>query len=291
MPLSQIEFPLDGTLAESLGTFLEEEALSTSWYERTPEEWVFQAIADTNLIAHVKGSIERFFDESHHPVPALTVQPVPQEDWVAAVYRDFPPLTIGRFYVYGSHIEKDPQGLIPLHIDAATAFGSGQHESTEGCLKALTMLSERETFLRPLDMGCGSGILTLAMAAVWQVPVLGCDNDPESVRVTLDNARINHLESLISAQVSEGFTEITGRTFDIITANILAGPLCQMSGDFARALEPGGYVILAGLLNCQAEDVIDAYRSVGVKLVEQLFIGDWSTLVMRKEDASLSFPT
>lgn len=281
MPLSQIEFPLTPEEADSLSCILEEEALSTSWYERTPEAWIFQVLVETDKMFHVKHCITEFFEGSP---PPLTIQPVPKEDWVAAVYRDFPPLTIGRFYVYGSHIEKDPQGLIPLHIDAATAFGSGQHESTEGCLRALTLLSEQPPFHHSLDMGCGSGILALAMASLWKAPVLACDNDPESVRVTLENARINHLENVITSQVSEGFSTILGRKFDIITANILAGPLCQMSGDLSQALMPVGYVILAGLLNRQAEDVIDAYRSVGVKLVEQLFIGDWSTLIMRKEN-------
>ena len=186
---------------------------------------------------------------------------------------------------YGSHIQEAlPAGLLPLHIDAATAFGSGQHESTEGCLKALSLLSEQNFFVRPLDMGCGSGILALAMARLWEVPVLACDNDPEAVRVTYENARVNSLDSFIEVQVSEGFSALKNKTFDIITANILAGPLCQMAGDVGRVLMPGGFIVLSGLLNRQAEDVIDAYRSIGTKLVNQLLIGDWSTLIMRKED-------
>lgn len=283
MPLTQLECSVDEAIAEELSSFLEEEALSLTWYEKKPEQWVFQAVYQPSSEETLKKQMLRFFKEKDLPLPSITSRPVPQEDWVAAVYRDSPPLTIGRFYIYGSHIQNDPPtGLIPLRVDAATAFGSGQHESTEGCLRALTLLTEHQSFHHPLDMGCGSGILALAMAHLWTTPVLACDNDPECVRVTLENARLNHLETFLTAQLSEGFTSLKGKTFDIITANILAGPLCHMAGEASKALKPGGYIVLAGLLNRQAEDVIDAYRSAGIKLVDQLFIGDWSTLIMRK---------
>ena len=285
MNLAQLECPIDVGNAEDLSSLLEEDTISVSWYEKEPESWFFQAVFDPSQESLLRGKMQTFFKENGFALPEFKVGPLPQEDWVSAVYRDFPPLTIGGFYIYGSHIQEPPQkGLIPLQIDAATAFGSGQHESTEGCLKALTLLSDHQSFQHPLDMGCGSGILALAMASLWKVPVLACDNDPEAVRVTGENARINHLEDLIEAETSEGFSAIKNRTFDIITANILAGPLCQMAVEAVRALAPGGFIILAGLLNRQAEDVIDAYRSAGAKLFDQLFIGDWSTLILRKQN-------
>jgi len=284
MNLMQVECNLDEKTAEELSALLEEETLSVSWYEKAAEQWKLQAVVEDAHMALVHHKMALFFKEKGLFDIGITSRPLPQEDWVAAVHRDFPPLTMGRFYIYGSHVQrKPPKGLLPLCIDAATAFGSGQHESTEGCLKALSLLSKEDSFRSPLDMGCGSGILALAMARLWHVPILACDNDPEAVRVTLQNARDNHLEDLVTAQISEGFRSIQGKTFDIITANILAGPLCHMAGDASKALKAGGFMVLAGLLNRQAEDVIDAYRSVEMKLVEQLFIGDWSTLIMRKE--------
>ncbi len=284
MTLTQLECSVDEAIAEELSSFLEEEALSVTWYEKEPERWVLQIVCQPSSEPILQNQMIHFFKEKDLSLPDITSRSVPQEDWVSAVYRDSPPLTIGRFYIYGSHVQNDPPtDLIPLRVDAATAFGSGQHESTEGCLKALTLLAEHQSFHHPLDMGCGSGILALAMASLWKTPVLACDNDPECVRVTLENARLNHLEAFLSAQLSEGFSSLKGKIFDIITANILAGPLCQMAGDASKALKPGGYIVLAGLLNRQAEDVIDAYRSAGIKLVDQLFIGDWSTLIMRKE--------
>jgi ribosomal protein L11 methyltransferase len=285
MTLGQLECSLELKWAEELSSRLEEDSISVSWYEKTPESWALQVIYDPPFEPLLRERMAHFFKERELPLPDIEAGLLPQEDWVEAVYRDFPPLTLGRFYIYGSHIqETPPPHLIPLQIDAATAFGSGQHESTEGCLKALSLLAEQHTFYHPLDMGCGSGILALGMACLWKNPVMACDNDPEAVRVTGENAHINHLERFITPCVSEGFEEIKGKTFDIITANILANPLCQMARDAALALTPGGYIILAGLLHRQAEDVIDAYRSVGFKLVDQLFIGDWSTLIMRKEN-------
>lgn len=283
MKLGQLECPFDVSLAEDLSSYVEEEALSSCWYEKEPENWTFQAIYEFPQETSIMAKVSSFFKQRGHSIPTLTAGLLPEEDWVAAVYRDFSPLTIGQFYIYGSHIQDPlPQDLFPLCIDAATAFGSGQHESTEGCLKALTFLAKEQPFCHPLDMGCGSGILALGMASLWRVPVLACDNDPEAVRVTQENAKMNHLDAFVQAQVSEGFSAINNRTFDIITANILAGPLCQMASRMIQALVPAGYVVLAGLLNRQAEDVIDSYRSVGAKLVDQLFIGDWSTLILRK---------
>ncbi len=284
MNLAQLECSLDLSLGEGLSILLEEEAVAVSWYEKGPENWIFQVIFDPPLESSVRDKMRCFFEGRGLSCPEVRGGPLPQEDWVSAVYKGFPPLIIGKFYIYGSHIQEAPQkGFLPLQIDAATAFGSGQHESTEGCLKALSLLSEQDVKHHPLDMGCGSGILALAMASLWKVPVLACDNDPEAVRVTRENASLNHLEHLIEAEVSEGFERVKGKSFDLITANILAGPLCQMAGEAAQLLAPGGSIILAGLLNRQAEDVIDAYRSVGTKLADQLFIGDWSTLIMRKD--------
>lgn len=284
MTLEQIEFPLNLNLAEDLFSSLEEEDLSLAWYEKEAESWIFQIIYASSLERPLTKKIKAFFQTHGLSLPDITRKPLLEKDWVATVYKDSPPLTLGKFYIYGSHIQGGiPTSLIPLQVDAATAFGSGQHESTEGCLKALSLLSEQQAFHHPLDMGCGSGILALAMARLWKTPVLACDNDPEAVRVTRENARINHLDSWIEARVSEGFESLEGKIFDTITANILAGPLCQMAGEALQVLEPQGVIVLAGLLNRQAEDVIDAYRSVGARLVDQLFIGDWSTLIMRKE--------
>ena len=186
MNLSQLECHVDLLIAEDLSSCLEDNALSVSWYEKMPDHWALQVVFDPSFEVSIKETLIRFFKEKNILSPPIKVSSLPEEDWVTAVYRDFPPLTIGRFYIYGSHIQENlPNGLIPLHIDAATAFGSGQHESTEGCLKALSLLAAHHSFQCPLDMGCGSGILALAMVSLWKVPVLACDNDPEAVAASM----------------------------------------------------------------------------------------------------------
>lgn len=283
MNLGQLECPIDVTLAEALSFALEDEALSSSWYETNPKYWIFQVLFKEEQEPLILEKLSHFFTEKKLPPPKISRHTVEDQDWVASVYRDFPPLTIGRFYVYGAHIqEAPPKDLIPLRIEAATAFGSGQHESTEGCLKALSLLEGKQSIHHPLDMGCGSGILALGMAALWKVPVVACDNDPEAVRVTLENADKNGLGHLVQATISEGFSSLQGKTFDIITANILADPLCQMAKDVEHTMMPDGFIVLSGLLNRQAKTVIDAYRKVGLHLLNQIDIGEWSTLIMQK---------
>lgn len=285
MILEKMECALEINVAEELATFLEEEALSVSWYEREEDQWTFQIVFMASEEENIQNKVRSFFEEKRLDLPDFQRGRLPKTDWVSAVYQRFPPLTIGKFYIYGTHTDQPlPKPLIPLCIDAASAFGSGQHESTEGCLKALSLLTEQSPFSHPLDMGCGSGILALAMARLWHVPVLACDNDPEAVRVTLKNAQVNGLSSLIQGKVTEGFFGVKEGPFDIITANILAGSLCHMAKDMHMALQKEGYCVLSGLLNSQAQDVIDAYRASGFKLVEQLFVKDWSTLILRKKN-------
>lgn len=283
MNLGQLECPLDMRLADDVSLALEGGAISVSLYEVQPDSWNLSVLFKEDQKPLVHETITTFFTERHLPVPKMTEKMVSDTDWMTAVYRDFPPLSIGRFYVYGSHIQEQlPADLIPLHIEAATAFGSGQHESTEGCLKALSFLEMQDAFAHPLDMGCGSGILAIAMAALWKVPVAACDNDPEAVRVTIENGHKNGVENLIHGEVSEGFAALSGQTFDIITANILAGPLCQIAEDVGNALMPDGFIVLSGLLSRQAADVIHAYDSVGIRLFHEIPIGEWTTLIMRK---------
>lgn len=221
------------------------------------------------------------------PVPTFKIEEVDNSDWLSVCYQQLEPRQLGRYYVYGSH-KPDPTdvNLIPLKIDAATAFGSGEHPTTSGCLLALDGLAAEHQFETMLDMGCGSGILAIAMAKTWRVgKVLGVDNDPESVRVTQQNAILNGCESNLEALLSEGFADSKVKAFgpfDVITANILAKPLCMMVPDIKTSLKPGGWVILSGLLERQKPQVLEAYEAQGLSLIKTYPIEDWATLLLRK---------
>jgi ribosomal protein L11 methyltransferase len=225
--------------------------------------------------------------------PPLVVEHLPLIDWVSFTQQSFPPLRIGRYFVYGSHHDGlVPPGSVSLQVDAATAFGSGEHGSTKGCLLALDRLARRTGPARrcgrrggALDMGCGSGILAMAMARTWRMRVTAVDIDSESVRVTRFNAARNGVAGLVAAQGGDGYRTAVVRRhapFQVVTANILARPLARMAPRLARVLARGGHVVLAGLLARQERHVLQAHRAQGLRLVARIPVGEWTTLVMRR---------
>jgi ribosomal protein L11 methyltransferase len=219
------------------------------------------------------------------PRPDFTLVQLPDVDWVAESQRSLPPISAGRFYVYGSHVtSRPPFSAIPLLVEANVAFGTGRHESTFGCLLALSRLARHFTPANALDMGCGSGILAMAMAHLWHCPVLAVDNDADSVRVAGQNARENRVAEWIEPHCGDGYKSTLVKQrgpFELIAANILAEPLCAMATDLRRHLAPGGYVILAGLLTTQQQQVLARHRGQGLRLVKRLHFGEWTTLVLR----------
>jgi ribosomal protein L11 methyltransferase len=218
------------------------------------------------------------------PTPPCQVRLLDARDWVSEVERSFPPLTVGRFYVHGSHIaHPSPPGKIALMVNAGAAFGSGEHATTSGCLRALGDLSKRRAFRRTLDMGCGSGILTLAMARLWRIPALGVDIDPVSVAVARENALLNQVQGLTQFEAGDGYRAKKvreGAPFDLIVSNILAKPLMRMAPDLSRNLAPGGIAVLSGLLATQERMVMSAHRAQGFHLLRRYTQGGWNTLVL-----------
>ncbi len=218
---------------------------------------------------------------------AIEVAPVPPRDWVRESRRNLPALRIGRFFIHGAHVrQRPPPGTIGLTLDAGIAFGTGRHATTALCLQTLDRLARRRRFERPLDLGCGSGILALAMARLWRVPVLAADNDPQAVAVARGNARLNRLGDLVRTVLSRGYGAPALRRaapFDLIAANILARPLCRLAPALARHLAPQGVAVLSGLMVEQEEEVLAAHRRHGLELVERRREDDWSALVLARK--------
>lgn len=287
----RILFHAQPSHAEDLGSSLEDHVLAVSWFETKDSDlWIIEAIMTKEpQLQDFISLLTPICEKLHISLPALSMETIPDTDWLEATWRSFPPQQIGRYYVYGSHTTPTPpQDSVTLEINAATAFGSGEHETTTGCLLTLDDLAkEGRTFQRPLDMGCGSGILAIAMAKTWNVNVLAADNDPECIRVATHNAALNHCAPLIQGLVSEGFKNSDVHKmspYDLITANILAAPLISMAKDLSQALAPKGLVILSGLLNRDREDVVNAYRAQGLRLHSLRTLNDWVALLLEKTE-------
>ena len=209
--------------------------------------------------------------------------PLPEEDWIAMSLEGLPSIEAGRFLVYGSHTKDDlePHHL-GLEIEAGPAFGTGHHGTTLGCLKAMDALEADG--LQPatiLDLGTGTALLAIAARKLWPTArILATDIDPVSVDETLINAEKNNTQ--FEAETADGFDHAVfeGRTFDLVIANILAGPLIALAPDVVKRLNKGGQVVLSGLLEEQAEKVTAAYVAQGMTLKEQGVIEGWGTLVL-----------
>ncbi len=215
--------------------------------------------------------------------PAIVIEPVPETDWLAATRAAFPPIRAGRYTVHGSHLPPSGGGPIDLEVDAGPAFGSGEHQTTRGCLLALDRLARRHTVRRALDLGCGTGILALAIAKTWRADVVAADIDAVAVRTARENARLNGVAGLVRVTASDGMRAAPlrrGAPYDLIAANILARPLIAFAPGLAARLAPGGVVVLSGLLARQERAVLAAYRARRLALIERIALAGWHTLVL-----------
>ena len=221
-------------------------------------------------------------------LPEFCKKLLTSENWLKDNVIEFAPVEVEDFLVYGIHEKQAPKtAKLPIKIYAATAFGS-EHQTTKSCLKAICELNRMKApHANILDVGCGSGILSLGAAKLWgaETKITAVDIDQEAVWVTRQNALDNNVSDFVTAEVSNGYqAEIVQKNapYDIIFANILARPLIDMAPDLAAALKPGGYTVLSGFINDQEDWVVNAHTNQGLKLVKIYELDNWRAALMEK---------
>ncbi|HEV2078470.1 MAG TPA: 50S ribosomal protein L11 methyltransferase [Allosphingosinicella sp.] len=258
------------------------------------DAWRLDAYFDSKPTARMLETLRSLVPSASAAKPA--VEKLPEEDWVTLSQQGLEPIRAGRFLVHTpAHRDAVPPDAIPLEIDAGRAFGTGQHETTTGCLLALDRLKQTgASFGNIVDVGTGTGLLAFAASRLWPAArVAASDIDPVSIEVTEENAGINAIplgraRGQVELAVTPGLEHgrLNARApYDLIVANILAGPLIELAPSLSSALEAGGRLILAGLLEHQADKVASAYRRQGMMASFRVVRGDWPTLVMRKRKA------
>ena len=269
-------------ISDQLGFESEMQALAVSLFEDGADTMHVQALFQTEAQAQacLKGltlpkDMECFITQ------------LPNEDWVSKSQAGLPPVDAGRFWLFGTH-DKDniPADVpFPIEINAGLAFGTGHHGTTKGCLLIFDgLLNAGFTPERVLDLGCGAGVLAIAAAKALERDILATDIDQDAVDVTLQNAAVNDVSSHIKSYQADGFKSehLKGEKFDLIFANILAGPLMGLAPDIAAALAPGGQVILSGILDEQHETVMEAFTKKGLKVTPQPSLSGWTSLLGQK---------
>ncbi|MFZ5616784.1 MAG: 50S ribosomal protein L11 methyltransferase [Pseudomonadota bacterium] len=220
-------------------------------------------------------------------IGAPMIETLPDIDWVAHALEGLGIVEAGRFLLYGSHdVDKLPDDgkKIPIRIDANQAFGTGHHPTTAGCLTLL----DRFAGAPPeavFDLGCGSAVLAIAAAKLWDVEVLASDIDEKSVEIAKENIAFNGVSDLVNAIAADGFADPRIRVrapYDFVFANILAGPLVEFAPAMAGHVARRGRIMLAGLMANQEAGVVAAYETAGFRLLNRLDHRTWPVLLFAR---------
>jgi len=255
------------------------DTIESLWWD---EEGNITGIISQEKKVEFQNRFQSLFSQDNQRLPEMQFAEMDNRDWLEEDQQLLQPTEVENFFLYPPHyVGEIPQGKISFKIDSPHAFGSGHHETTKSCLLALHELSKDFKISNALDVGCGSGILAMAIASLWNVPVYATDIDAKSVETTLQNIEENGLEDIHVVE-SQGLDHefISAQApFDLIVANIHSEPLKELSPIIMRSITGRGKVVLSGILNEQEEDVVEVYSNHGFKLMKRYPEGQWSTLL------------
>jgi ribosomal protein L11 methyltransferase len=253
--------------------------MTTEEVEDDVERWRLDAYSEAEPDAAMIAAIRALVPSAADVAPLI--EPLYDEDWVTLSQAGLEPIREGRFVVHTSaHPIAPPAGGRAFLIDAGRAFGTGHHATTSGCLKMLDAMAERR-FANIIDIGTGTGLLAFAARYLWpEARILATDIDPMAIDVTRENAEANAIAG-VELIVADGALDdaITAAApYDLIIANVLAGPLVSMAPELAAIATPGATIVLAGLLETQRDQVVEAYAACGCTLLQTDRRGDWTIL-------------
>lgn len=257
----------------------EKAELATEWqisiYTDNPKETI-------ELINKVR----KQFNLANDPISTTEIE---NKDWVTEVQKNFKPITVDNIYVYSSYykdtVSKHQDSSICINIDPGNAFGTGEHHTTKGCLRALSQLSQTHNFNNIIDMGCGSAILAIAAAKLFKEScILATDIDHDAVKVSQENTKKNNANNITVAQADgiHNTSIIKNAPFDLIICNILSNVLIQISGDINKISQKETIIVLSGLTIRQLDAVTYSYTQHHFKTLDVIHEDEWCTIIMQK---------
>lgn len=281
----QVTFAPQSQTSEELSDFLEQyfEVIACNYTEQEQEQYV-------GYLSHPldEKDLQKSAKKSGIELPYFECEFIPATNWLTKNVIKFDPIETGDFLIYGNHEEQAPKSdKLAIRIYAATAFGSGQHQTTKSCLKLLSLLNSNGFRAKKiLDMGSGSGILALAALKLWQEAyAVAADIDEEAVIVTMQNATDNDIAKRLDAFASNGYQNkqiANNAKYDLIFSNILARPLIEMAEELSNNLNMGGFAILSGFIDEQTDWVVNEHQKYGLKLLKVFEDENWRAVLMEK---------
>ncbi|MFC4255513.1 50S ribosomal protein L11 methyltransferase [Altererythrobacter xixiisoli] len=258
--------------------------------EHLPDDWQLDAYMPRRPLKADRLAVASLFADG---APELKAEKLPETDWVVETQKMVQPIRAGRFHVHTpDYPAEEAEGVIDFTIPASQAFGTGQHATTAGCLTMLDAMKRSGLVVRNCaDIGTGTGLLAFGALALWpRAHAIASDIDKVCLPVVEGNAALNDIAmgsgaGQLTMVIAEGLDDDqlqTSAPYDLLMANILAGPLVSLAGEFGWAVAPGGSLLLAGLLETQEAAVRAAYRAAGFRLAARIVNGDWSILWLRK---------